>query len=387
MDSEATKYNVFALNSYEKNSSSKLYKLLITDTIFSRHNDSIKLCDTASLKSLYTDDQYNFCNLMLDKDKAVWLSQCKPSIKKAKVTTDSIVLDAPQTIWEFLWDILIDADLYIDNKLAYIYDISFSSLSTQIRLQTDETSYIIWSVCEDDYSIIEPIHLMVSLEFYNKWKDFVGNSGSACVISDKVMWEVKLHELKYKYSDFYMPCRFFIEELQYLLEKYLLIVSRLRGIEIGYWLMNKLNGINYEPRECRYFADTNYDNTDCVRYYFEVNTPDVKRYCHIFSNAKDVYSEFVHMTNMDTAFMHAVTKYDMPYNNYFREFLYGFLSQISLDKNIVYHHEHDAAIKQHREAASLAERIFAYKFCKIWDADFDVHIHGGILQIGVINES
>lgn len=387
MDNKLAKYDVFALNSYEKNGATKLYKLLIADKTFSRHDDSIRFCDTSVLKKLYADSQYNFCNLTLDKNKSVWLSCCKPSIKETKVLEDKLILGTPSTIWEFLWDVFAGATLTIDNEIILENNICFGTISSEIRVQTKTAVYTIWSPLAEDTSL-KPIQIKSSSDFYNKWKCFVGDAGHLINTADRdIFWEISLWKLDYKYKEFYAPCRFYIEELQYLLEKYFLTVSRLRGIEVGYWLMNKLNNINYSPITFDYFSDKECRNNGSVVYYFDVNVPGVTEYCDIFSSVKDVYNIFTKASDMDIAFTCAKLKYGMPYNHYYKEFLLGFLSQISLDQNIVCHLEHDAAVAQQNIALSLAERIFAYKFSKVWNAACDIHIQGGILQIGVLNES
>lgn len=387
-------FDVYVLDIFKDNSNTILYKLLIADINFARPDNYIQFCDKHDIQRLYSTSIYNFHNLTVsDVDKSIWLSKCEnspkvsPFIDKSKITLTSI-----QTIWEFLWDIIThNLPIAVDTNYVDSSNLLFCMSSDDIYLSNNVTyeCSLIWTTPEPkNIAKLKPLRIKCSNEFYEYWNSFIGTSGLILNAENgELTWEVKLWELYCQYNNIYADCRFCDNELQYLIEKYLLLKSHLHGVELGNWLMHRLNGID---KPLYSFIKPKFkQGKSNIRFKLEASLPNAIKISKLFSeNLDDFYDFIMSASSPEEIERHFIKCYDLPSNIYGSQFIKGFLTQISTDKKIILQHEFNLAERMQNDITALACRIFAYKLIKIQQLNksclTELHIRDGALKMEVL---
>lgn len=386
-----SKYDVYVLDTFKAQGATQLfYKLLIADKQYSTHDDHIDFVDSKTIQDMYHDDKFNFHNLTCDENNNIWLSSCKQPFNTVADTQINLRLTRPTTIWEFLWDVIINKiDILLNDMIVPSSSIQFSMNSDDIYIiePNTEQMHLIWTTPElSSIKRIDKLRLLCDRSFYNKWNHFVGSSGSYTQSENKGVWQIRTWELKCSYNNAYSTCRFCDYELVYLAEHYLLLKSQLLGVELGHWFMQRLNNIVTDVPQFSSIISKGKGQQN-ISFIFDVDLPDANAFAIMLTNNADTcYEAITKLNSVQSILSYFGRSIPVCNNNYYLEFIKGFLSQLPCYKQVILDHEYLFAKESEYEVTALACRIFVYRLIKLQliSRDSDLYIHDGALRMEVI---
>ena len=386
-----SEYDVYVLDVFESEKLSKtFYKLLLADKQFSRHDDYILFYSFEEVSSLYIDPRFDFHNMVRDENGVFWLSTCKTPLPVSDITTAVVDLARPVTIWEFLCDIIQNNLLLrIDGEDVSSRNIVFSMSSDDILLvnPTSGSYNLIWTT--PDIMLVKnitPLTLICDKAFYDKWEPFISTSGVIKESADSVVWELNTWELKCQYNGPYLSCRFCDQELMYLAERFLMLKAHMHGVELGHWFMRKLN--NIDSTLLQFNVPSIARGSSAIKFTFDVDFPVASTFAgKLLVDLDASYKAILNAGSVDSVLHYLCDDLDVNINNYYTEFVRGFLSQISCNRQVILDHEFLIAEHTQNEITALACKIFAYRFVKLQTITQSepecLYINGGVLRMEV----